>query len=99
VNLTTGATTLIGPLNSVSGFIVAEDRGTDGVLYGLDSAGNAYTIDGAGVSTLIGNTGNHFFLDLSIPAGTTATPEPATFVLLTGAGLVFAGLRKRNYLR
>ena len=100
VNLTTGAITPIGPLNSVSGFIVAEDLGTDGVLYGLDSAGNAYSIDGTtGVSTLIGDTGNQFFLDLSIPVAATATPEPSTFVLLAGAGLVFAGLRKRNYFR
>lgn len=100
VNLTTGATTAIGPLNSLSNFIVAEDKGTDGVLYALDSAGNAYTVDGTnGLSTLIGNTGNHFFLDLSIQGATTATPEPATFVLVASACLVLAGLRKRSHSR
>lgn len=87
IDLGTGATTDLGAL---SPFIPGMDFLSDGILYGLDDSGNAYSINPAnGVTTLLGSTGQQFWLSL-----TTATPQavplPGTLALLalTGAGLL-----------
>jgi hypothetical protein len=94
VNLTTGANVVLGPINPVSGFAVALAAAPGGTLYSLDSLGNAYTVGGTGTYTLIGSTGNHFFLDLTIAPA--AVPEPSSLALCGVAGAVLVGLRLRR---
>ncbi len=85
VNLTTGATTVLGSLGSNG--IYGMDFGNS-VLYGLGQQGAVYTIDPTtGATTLVGSTGSQFWLDLAITNSATV-PEPSTFVLAVSAVLL-----------
>jgi hypothetical protein len=86
LDLITGATSLLGPINPISGFSVALASGPGGSLYSLDTSGNAYSVSPTGNYTLIGNTGSYFYLDLTISAA--AVPEPSSVVLCGIAGVV-----------
>ncbi len=77
INLTTGASTVLGAFNPSSVFSATLADSAGGPVYVLDSLGNEYTIAANGNRTLVVSTGNHFYLDLTI--GTAASvPEPST---------------------
>lgn len=92
VNLTTGATSLLGTM-TMTGQFLAMDFASNGVLYGFGNAGEVWEINPAnGALTLLGNTGSQFWLD----ATTLAIPEPSTWLLLgTGLLSLVVTLRRR----
>lgn len=93
INLTTGVDTDIGALIDDSELTAA--LAYNGILYGLDSAGNEYIIDPSNAGlTFVGNAGGLFYVDATI----AVVPEPTTLAL-TGAGLIFlwwVGLTQRR---
>src|SRR5207245_6098059 len=67
VNLLTGTNTALGQLPGAGADLIAAlNFGTDGVLYALDPLGNDFIINSNGAGTLIGNTGNQDWLDLTM---------------------------------
>jgi len=101
VNLTTGANTVLGPINTLSGTMAAMDFDSSlTTLYGLDALGNEYTINPLnGNTTLVGNTGGAFFYtDLAISPLQQSAPEPASVAMLcTGLLAVWGiGVRRRD---
>ena len=72
VNLLTGTNLNLGQLPSNGSAVTGTDLisalnfGTDGVLYALDALGNEFTISSNGAGTLIGNTGDQYWLDLAM---------------------------------
>jgi len=89
INLTTGTVTNVGHLND-SNVIAAIVY--NGVLYGLDSAGNEYTINQSNANlNLVGNAGGHFYLDATL----APVREPTSVLLLgTALGLVAVFCRR-----
>jgi hypothetical protein len=95
-DLGTGSSTNNGAVSSGAG-IFGLDFGSDGNLYGLGGDGAIYQIDAAtGGTTLLGNTGGQFWLDLAIPAGAAAVPEPGTYALLVGLAVPGVLLYRRR---
>jgi len=85
INLTTGVATQIGAMGPGNQFILAMALGTDGKLYALSSAGNEYIVNtGTAALTLVGNTGDDFWLDMTSHAA--SVPEPSTLGTL-GIGI------------
>jgi hypothetical protein len=85
VDLTTGAVTTLGPSSSASGIFGIDFAGS--TLYGLGASGKVYTINPInGATTLLGNTGGQYWLDLTI-AQTAVVPEPISMIFF-GTGLV-----------
>ena len=111
VNLLTGTNLNLGQLPSNGSAVTGTDLisalnfGTDGVLYALDALGNEFTISSNGAGTLIGNTGDQYWLDLAMasfafpaaadPPGDppAAAPEPSSMALLLIAALGLIGVR------
>ena len=95
IDLTTGDVTDLGYLND--GNLIAA-LAYNGVLYGLDGAGNEYTINPANADlTLVGNAGGNYYLDATLaPAAPAPVPEPASvfllFTVMCGLGM---SLRKK----
>jgi len=92
INLTTGATSVIGTINAQ--IAAGLDFGSDGNLYALDSDGRVLLINPTNAATtVVGDTGNQFWLALAaIPAGQPqAVPEPTSLALFGLGGLAFAG--------
>ncbi len=87
VNIDTDTVTPIGDLGDY--WTAGMDFADDGNLYGLSDEGVITMIDPAtGSSTVVGDTGDQFWLDF------TAIPEPTTLViLLAGAGCL--AIRRR----
>jgi PEP-CTERM motif len=85
INITTGASTSLGAFNPASVFSAAIAASPGGPVYVLDSLGDEYTIADNGNLTLVGSTGNHFYLDMTI-ASAASVPEPSTFILAGMAG-------------
>ena len=96
INLTTGATSVLGAIQS-SDFVAAMATGPGGILYGLTGAGNEVIINPDGSTTLVGNTGGQFYLDMAIIPG--VAPEPSSLALLGVAGVVGLGARLRRRAR
>lgn len=91
VDLTTGATTDRGLLNnSVYGLDFSA-----GLLYGVGSDGQLYSVNAvSGAASLIGDTGNQFYVGLAIAPG-VVVPAPAAF-LLFGLGAFALGIARRQ---
>ncbi len=91
LDLTTGATSLIGSLNNITAGL---DLALDGNLYGLRNNGEVVQIDPSNASeTLIGKTGNQFWLGLAASQPSVeSVPEPTT-----GLGLLFFGAMGAGY--
>jgi len=99
INLSTGAVTTIGTLGVFGDQFAAMDFLSDGLLYGLDTEGSVWRIDPATAGvTLLGNTGDDFWLDMTEGPGGTPVAEPTTLVLL-GTALAGLGWRLRHRLR
>jgi MYXO-CTERM domain-containing protein len=97
INLTTGASAVLGAFNPSSVFAPAMAANPGGSVYVLDGLGNEYTISLTGNLTLVGNTGNQFYLDMTIAPN--SVPEPSTCILAGMAvafGLGGAWLRRRR---
>lgn len=104
IDLTTGATTILGNLGG--GLFAAIDFADDGFLYGLDTDGSLYRIDPANAATtLIGNTGNQFWLAMAAAPQPlqSEVPEPISVALWGVMGMAGLGYRawqhRRNGLR
>ena len=98
INLTTGAVTPIGSM-AVSGLLTGLDFASDGNLYGLTGAGNVYIVNpNTAAVTLVGNTGNQFWLDLTA-AGPTGVPEPGALAFLCCLCAPAAVLARRRMRR
>ncbi|BAZ47538.1 hypothetical protein NIES4103_01390 [Nostoc sp. NIES-4103] len=96
-DLTTGATSLIGNLTNIT---AALDFASDGNLYGLRDNGEVVVIDPSNASeTVIGNTGNQFWLGLAATSQPSVTvPEPSSALSLLVLGSLGGGFvlkRKR----
>jgi hypothetical protein len=99
VNLTTGANTVRGTINTSSGTLAAMDFNSSlTTLYGLDALGNEFTINPLnGAATLVGNTGgSYFYTDLAIAPLQQSTPEPASITLLCTGFLAVGGIGLRR---
>jgi hypothetical protein len=100
VDPASGATALLGVINPIGSLAAALAAAPGGELYALDMSGNAYSVAADGNFTLIGNTGNHFYLDLAIYASTPVVPEPSSLVLCgIGAAVVLASTRRARSRR
>lgn len=97
INLTTGATVLLGQPSGpgATSIISGLDLASDGLFYGVNTGGTIFSFNGmTGVTTAKGESGV-FFLGLATPAA--AVPEPATLLLVaTGLG---AAVRRRTALK
>jgi len=94
INLTTGGVTDIGDLSDPN---LLAALAYNGVLYGLDSLGNEYTINQTNADlTLVGNAGGHFYLDATLAPVSSAVPEPGSILLLFSViGALGMSLRKK----
>jgi len=92
INLTTGGVTDLGQLNDPN--LIAA-LAYNSVLYGLDSAGNEYTINPTNADlTLVGSAGGYFYLDMTLAPATV--PEPVSLLLLGTAMVgVLSRLRRK----
>jgi hypothetical protein len=93
--------------SATTGFVLAGSTGSEslfsidatgatvnlGAINPISGFGNAYTVSTTGNYTLIGSTGTHFFLDLTIP---TAVPEPSSLALCSMAGVIGLVIRFRR---
>lgn len=97
VNLLNGTNTSLGLLpSSGAALIAALNFGTDGTLYALDPFGNDYMLASNGAGILIGNTGNQYWLDLTMASTAldpVDAPEPSSMALLVTAALGLVGYR------
>ena len=84
---------------AVSGLLTGLDFASDGNLYGLTGAGNVYIVNpNTAAVTLVGNTGNQFWLDLTA-AGPTGVPEPGALAFLCCLCAPAAVLARRRMRR
>jgi len=83
-DLLTGASTVIGALESLSP-IYGISFAPDGSLYGLSENGSLFSINSSnGKMKSLGNIGGKPWFDITISSVTTAVPEPGAYGVLAG---------------
>jgi hypothetical protein len=94
LNLTTGGVALIGGISGAGTSLFAAIDFAGGVLYGLNDAGQLYSINTTtAVATPIGASSRLFYLGMATVD--QVVPEPATMVLV-GSGVLAAFARRRR---
>lgn len=94
ISLLSGSVVDVGPLSDTNLIAAMAYNGT---LFGLDSGGNEYTINPSNADlTLVGNTGNQFWLDMTLVSSSTI-PEPSAVTLFaTVIGAIGIGTWRRK---